>query len=238
MIDSSARQKIREWLAARAREAERYRREHALEEIYIPRQPKTEITGDRVQLYDAVAATLGDVPLQYLEFGVFRGRSIAEITKRFRHPEARFFGFDSFEGLPEAWGHAAPKTFTTGGAIPAAADPRVSFVKGWFQNTLPDFLAAASLDRDHPVLVHYDADLYTSTLFILTTLWHYIPEYHFIFDEFFSEEIMALHDFVRAYPIELTFLHQISAGGYPAQTFGRIRRVAFTPAGSDDSARS
>ena len=123
MIDSSARQKIREWLAARAREAERYRREHALEEIYIPRQPKTEITGDRVQLYDAVAATLGDVPLQYLEFGVFRGRSIAEITKRFRHPEARFFGFDSFEGLPEAWGHAAPKTFTTGGAIPAAADP-------------------------------------------------------------------------------------------------------------------
>ena len=70
------------------------------------------------------------------------------------------------------------------------------------------------------------------------TLWHCIPEYHFIFDEFFSEEIMALHDFVRAYPIELTFLHQISAGGYPAQTFGRIRRVAFTPAGSDDSARS
>jgi hypothetical protein len=49
---------------------------------------------------------------------------------------------------------------------------------------------------------------------------------------------MALHDFVRAYPIELTFLHQISAGGYPAQTFGRIRRVAFTPAGSDDSVRS
>src|SRR5437764_13094425 len=103
-------------------------------EIHIPRQPKTEITGDRVQLYDAVAATLGDVPLQYLEFGVFRGRSIAEITKRFSHPEARFFGFDSFEGLPAAWGRAAPETFTTGGAIPAAADPRVSSVKDSFQD--------------------------------------------------------------------------------------------------------
>src|SRR5690242_13070698 len=30
-----------------------------------------------------------------------------------------------------------------------------------------------------------------------------------------SEEIMALHDFSRAYPIDLTFLHEISAGGYP-----------------------
>ena len=84
--------------------------------------------------------------------------------------ERDYFLFDSFEGLPEAWGHAAPKTFTTGGAIPAAADPRVSFVKGWFQNTLPDFLAATRLNPDRPVLVHYDADLYTSTLFILTTL--------------------------------------------------------------------
>jgi hypothetical protein len=238
MIDPIARQKAREWLAARAPEAERYRREQAVEHIYIPRQAKTQTTGGRIPLYDVAAAALGDVPLQYLEFGVFGGRSIAEITKRFRHPEARFFGFDSFEGLPEDWGGMTQATFSTGGRPPAAGDPRVTFVKGWFQNTLPDFLAAARLNPDHAMLVHYDADLYTSTLFILTTLWHHISEYHFIFDEFMSEEIIALYDFSRAYPIELEFLCQTNAGGYPAQTFGRIRRVSFAPAVSDDSARS
>lgn len=77
--------------------------------------------------------------------------------------------------------------------------------------------------------MHYDADLYSSTLFVLSTLWHKIPEYYFIFDEFMSEEIVALHDFARAYPIEFEFLCQTNAGGYPTQVFGRLRRVSFVP---------
>jgi macrocin-O-methyltransferase TylF-like protien len=237
-IDPATREKAREWLAARTPEVDRYRREQAVERIYIPRQASREISGDRIELYDIAASTLGDVPLQYLEFGVFSGRSIAEIARRFPHPQARFFGFDSFEGLPEAWGGMAQTTFTTRGRIPSTSDPRISFVSGWFQNSLPDFLGAGHLDPERPVLVHYDADLYSSTLFVLSTLWHRVPEYHFIFDEFMSEEVVALHDFARAYPIEVDFLCQTNAGGYPSQVFGQLRRVPFVPDRANDPLRS
>lgn len=236
-IDPATREAARKWLAARTSEVDRYRREEAVEHIYISRQAPREISGGRVELYDIAASTLGDVPLHYLEFGVFSGRSIAEIARRFPHPQARFFGFDSFEGLPEAWRDMARTTFTTRGRIPATSDPRISFVSGWFQNSLPDFLSAGHVDPVRPVLVHYDADLYSSTLFVLSTLWHRVPEYHFIFDEFMSEEVVALYDFARAYPIELEFLCQTNAGKYPSQVFGRLRRVAFAPDRPNDPAR-
>jgi hypothetical protein len=114
--------------------------------------------------------------------------------------------------------------------MPAIADPRVSFVQGWFQNTLPAFLAANPLGGRWPILVHYDADLYSSTLFILTNLWHAAAEYFFIFDEFMGEELIALDDFTRAFPAELGFMCQTNAGNYPAQVFGQMRRLPFAPA--------
>lgn len=136
-VDPAARQKAREWLAARAPEAERHRRELAVERVYIPRQAPREIAGGRIELYDVVATTLGDVPLQYLEFGVFSGRSLAEIANRFRHPEARFFGFDSFEGLPEAWGDMGPATFTRRGLVPVSAIRASALSGAGFRTAFP-----------------------------------------------------------------------------------------------------
>jgi len=77
--------------------------------------------------------------------------------------------------------------------------------------------------------VHYDADLYSSTLFILTSLWHRIPHYFFNFDEFMSEEIIALHDFSLAYPIEFDFLSQTNPNRLPTQIFGQLKRSPFDP---------
>ena len=45
---------------------------------------------------------------------------------------------------------------------------RISFVKGWFQNTLPGFLNGFS-PRSR-LIVHNDSDLYSSTLFTLANL--------------------------------------------------------------------
>src|ERR1700730_2222467 len=192
----------------------------------MPRQAKAEVpAGALSELYDCAAATLGDVPLLYLEFGVAGGRSMARITERFRHPEARFVGFDSFEGLPEDWvqpWETQPRgTYSTGGKIPNISDQRAKFIKGWFQDTLPDFLAARPIQPSGSTLVHYDADLYSSTLFILATLWNNVPEYYFIFDEFMGEELIALHDFSGAFPVEIEFICQTNKGSYPAQIFGR-----------------
>src|SRR5436190_16155769 len=73
-----------------------------------------------------------------------------------------------------------------------------------------------------PILVHYDADLYSSTLFVLCMLWSVTSSYYFIFDEFMGDELLALDDFSRAFPVDLEFL--CSAGEYPVKVFGRMRR--------------
>ena len=232
MMDQSTRAKMNEWLTAREADIKKYRLEQALEKIYFPRKPDHAVPAGAIgELHDFAAATIGDVPILYLEFGVFNGRSMSRMAERFPNADARFFGFDSFEGLPANWKNMPQGTFSTRGKIPIVADSRVSFVKGWFQNTLPDFLISLDLNLKNPVLVHYDADLYSSSLFVLSTLWYHISEYYFIFDEFMSEEILALHDFCLAFPVELSFLSQTNSGGYPTQIFGRMRRVEFVRVG-------
>jgi hypothetical protein len=167
----------------------------------------------RSSLYRAVAARAkakGN-PITYLEFGVFRGASILEWSEINRHPESRFFGFDSFEGLPEDWGvHNKAGTFDVGGAVPLIDDPRVQFVKGWFQDSLPGFLKG--LEPRGSLVIHLDADLHSSTMYCLTMLDGLIaPGTVLIFDDWVSalHEFRAFNEYCAAYrreavPIAMT----------------------------------
>jgi hypothetical protein len=76
--------------------------------------------------------------------------------------------------------------------------------------------------------VHYDADLYGSTLFVMAQLWERTREYYFIFDEFLQDEAVALYDFSRAFPIAFEFYAQTETTIF-TQVFGHMRRVAFAP---------
>jgi O-methyltransferase len=139
--------------------------------------------------------------IDYLEFGVHEGRSILHWAKRNTDVESRFFGFDTFTGLPEDWSQSYPRGhFDMGGRPPRTDDPRVQFVKGLFQDTLPAFLAGfAPRSR---LIVHNDSDLYSSTLFCLTTLDRVIaPGTIVIFDEFgdVMHEFRALQDYLGSY---------------------------------------
>jgi len=228
-IDRLTRSHVPDWLAKNSEFARRYRIEESFERVYMPRAAQHEVPVDAfTELYEFAAKAIGNVPLLYLEFGVYGGRSMSRMVERFPHPGARFVGFDSFEGLPEDWAQAGGRKergfFSTGGQIPTISDPRVSFEKGWFQDTLPPFLAAHDLSGTTPILVHYDADLYSSTLFVLCMLWPATRGYYFIFDEFMGDELLALDDFSRAFPVELEFL--CSAGEYPVKVFGRMRRIS------------
>jgi hypothetical protein len=202
----------------------------ALAAVYNPRPAPVVLPFPtrRAVLFDFVAKTIGDVPLTYLEFGVHQGVSMHMIGKLFTNPASRFHGFDSFEGLPESWGNKGPGHFSTEGAAPRMEDPRVTFIKGWFQNTLPQFLATEKPGGS--VLVQFDADVYSATLFLLTTLWHHIPAYYFMFDEFVPSEVVAFYDFSLAYPVEVEFLAARSDEyAQPGQVFGRLRNTAYQP---------
>eukprot|EP00965_Chrysotila_dentata_P032395 1080024-Pleurochrysis_carterae.AAC.1 len=106
----------------------------------------------------------------WLEFGVYRGNTIRMMdTFRSAHGGGSVYGFDSFQGLPEKWQNSAPVStrFTSKGAFnlqgrpPFAETSTIKWVRGWYNESLPPFLAAHS-GRDLS-LVHIDCDLYSST---------------------------------------------------------------------------
>lgn len=160
---------------------------------------------EREGLYAFVHESLcsGAGPVDYLEFGVYRGASLRHWCQANTHPESRFFGFDSFEGLPEDWSTRFPKGFfNASGKLPNVSDPRLRFVVGWFQKSLPRFLAEYTRPTGRPVIIHNDCDLYSSTLYCLSSLNATIGRGTvIIFDEFDDvvHEYRALTDYTSAF---------------------------------------
>lgn len=157
---------------------------------------------NRFDMYDGIIdRVIGDAPIDYVEFGVWKGESIQRWASLNKHPDSRFWGFDSFVGLPERWeGVREAGAFDVGGEIPQIDDPRVSFVKGWFQDTLPTFLRETT-PRSR-LVVHHDSDLYSSVLYCLTMMNSFMtPGTILIFDEFSSplHEFRALSDYTASY---------------------------------------
>lgn len=156
--------------------------------------------GCRVKMYRYIQESLirGD-PMDYLEFGVFRGESVRWWTDLNRHKDSRFYGFDSFEGLPEDWRNGQRKGhFNIEGQVPNINDPRVKFVKGWFDKTVPRFVREFAMKNR--LVMHLDADLYGSTMLPLLYLSSFMTKGSLlIFDEFYdrNHEFKAFQDFLR-----------------------------------------
>ncbi len=203
----------------------------AMNEVYWTKPAPIILPKDHPAFYAHVADHIGrGAKVDYLEFGVAHGNSIKLMAEFFTSPYARFFGFDSFVGLPEKWLMHDVGAFSNRGVAPAFGDARVEFVQGWFQNSVPPFLDSFRQTRDRPVLVHFDADLYSSTLFLLTMLWPRVDEYYFMFDDFIYDEVIALRDFCTAFPVQLEFFAQTRGGGErpnPDQVFGFMKRIPF-----------
>jgi tetratricopeptide (TPR) repeat protein len=113
-----------------------------------------------------------------LEFGVRHGNTIRQIASI---ASGEIHGFDSFEGLPEAWHEEAKGSYSTRGIMPEVPD-KVKLYRGWFEDTLPLFLKT----HTGPVrLLHIDCDMYHSTKTVLDLLSQQIvPGTVIIFDEY------------------------------------------------------
>jgi len=89
-------------------------------------------------------------------------------------------GFDSFAGLPEDWRTEFPKGSF---AHPKPDIDNATIVEGWFADTLPAF-DFSGLDIG---LVHFDADLHSSTATALEYIGPHIGNGTIVvFDEFHS----------------------------------------------------
>jgi len=144
----------------------------------------------------------------WMEFGAFSGRSTREIAKRVvNHASAdRVYSFDSFKGLPTSWRksvyngskgatfnqhYLSKGSFNLGGK-PPFQDPRVEWVVGWYNESLPPFLKA------HPgnvTFVHIDCDIYASTAQALSLLEPRLnPGAVLVFDELVNYPEFAQHE--------------------------------------------
>jgi hypothetical protein len=174
------------------------------------RTPHLPARGDVAAQRDLLDFAAGQVRSSglLLEFGVHGGGTINRLAKRFS--DATIYGFDSFEGLPEDWFHEQVKgAFDLGGVLPAV-EANVRLVKGWFQDTLPGFLA------EHPgpvAFCHLDCDLYSSAAGVLAALaGRFVPGSVIVFDEYFNYpgwedgEFRAFAEFVRTNGVRYRYL--------------------------------
>lgn len=166
----------------------------------------------RYDLYSHVMRTENlDREIAYLEFGVGHGLSFDWWVTHNTNPASRFTGFDTFSGLPEDWEGLSKGEYSSGGKFPAKSDSRCSFEVGLFQDTLYRFLTSFKSDRR--TVVHLDADLYSSTLFVLTQFAPKLkPGDILLFDEFGvpTHEFRAFTDVAWAYRIRYKLLGAVN----------------------------
>ncbi|HMQ76791.1 MAG TPA: class I SAM-dependent methyltransferase [Flavobacteriales bacterium] len=167
----------------------------------------------REQLHAHVIRRSGlhEAPIDYLEFGVFDGRSFRWWLAHATHADSRFHGFDTFEGLPEQWGAFAKGDMAA--TVPVLEDPRGRFHKGLFQDTLLPFLRSAPFADGRRKVIHLDADLYSSTLFVLTALGPHLRAGDvLLFDEFNvpNHEFAALQAFQASWYVRTELLGAVN----------------------------
>lgn len=121
--------------------------------------------------------------IDYLEFGVSKGGSFRRWLSLNSHADSKFYGFDTFDGLPEAWGSFPKGAMSNGNEIPVVNDERATFYQGLFQQTLIPFLK--SYKSEIQKVIHMDADLYSATWYVLALITPYLNKGDIIlFDEF------------------------------------------------------
>ena len=114
----------------------------------------------------------------YYEFGVFLGYGLAAAYMNGLHRKMRFYGFDSFQGLPKPSGidngsqfhetdFKASKTLVERNLQEAGVDmSRVTLVEGWFSESLSE-TTKRYYNMGQAAVVLVDCDLYLSTVPVL-----------------------------------------------------------------------
>lgn len=122
------------------------------------------IEGRQIDLFEYILETKVVQTFDYLKFGAYRGESINWWLNN-SGSDSSLYGFDSFKDLNEDWYFGCPKGTFHVGKEPSIVAPNISFIKGWFEDSLVQFLFEEKLKEN--LIIHLDADLYSPTIFVL-----------------------------------------------------------------------
>lgn len=139
------------------------------------------VTGSAIDTFNHAMQQANNTGL-VLEFGVRFGNSIRMLA---RLSQQSVHGFDSFEGLPDVWHHEPKGSYTTKGVMPDVPE-NVTLHKGWFDQTLPEFLKQ---NAEAVRFINIDCDIYSSTKTVLDFLAPRIrPGSVLVFDEYIGNQ--------------------------------------------------
>lgn len=124
-----------------------------------------------------------------LEFGVASGNTLRAIARSRGGVEV--YGFDSFDGLPEAWLNGMPAGAFARDDLPDV--PGAELVVGLFADSLPGFL---DQHPGHVDFLHVDGDLYSSAKTVLDLCGPRLRAGSIVhFDEFFNFPGWKRHEY-------------------------------------------
>ena len=124
-----------------------------------------------------------------LEFGVASGNTLRRIAEVRGGEEV--YGFDSFDGLPEAWLNGLPAGAFARDDLPDV--PGAELVIGLFADSLPGFLEQ---HQGHVDFLHVDSDLYSSARTVLDLCGSRLRAGSIVhFDEFFNYPGWKRHEY-------------------------------------------
>ncbi len=124
-----------------------------------------------------------------LEFGVASGNTLRTIAGARGGREV--YGFDSFDGLPEAWLNGMPAGAFARDDLPDV--PGAELVVGLFADSLPGFLGTHG---EHVDFLHVDGDLYSSAKTVLDLCGPRLRAGSIVhFDEFFNFPGWKRHEY-------------------------------------------
>lgn len=155
-------------------------------------------------LYDWVTNTQLDPALLetglVLEFGTATGRTLNQFA--YWLPSKTIYGFDSWQGLPEKFNDLPAGHFAQ--ELPVVLT-NCELVQGWFgasptqdQSSIAEFTARdfSNSHKEPIVLLHLDADLYSSTKTVLNAFAKQIvPGTVILFNEYWNHPTWKKHEF-------------------------------------------
>lgn len=188
-------------IAVNMGEMSRWRKQHPVKGYNDFYQEKWDYNR-RYHLYEAIKKQedLSGQSVDYFEFGVASGSSFKWWLQNNTNASSRFFGFDTFEGLPEKWGPFEKGAMAHSLETLNITDQRACFYKGLFQQTLIPFLE--QYDSRNRKLIHIDSDLFSSAIFTMSQLYRFLkPGDILLFDEFAvpQHEFLAFKIFTESF---------------------------------------